>query len=187
MAATSISPTRPLDPSRTRSIGRVGLKTAGPYVGLATLSAVQAWEWLFSGLTKLQNASFVNGFVAFVSHAPGPYGAFMADLAARFPAILPRLVEVTELGLGLILIAASALVLAASGRLRRISILGVGGASLVGFVTASNIAILARNRAPWTIGMAPFTTGVPVESLLAAISLAGVATAYSAWVLARRQ
>jgi hypothetical protein len=110
----------------------------------------------------------------------------MANLASRFPTILPRFVEVTELGLGLTLIAAAALVLAGSGRLRRLSILAAGGASLIGFVTASNIAVLAHNRAPWTIGMAPFTTGVPVESLLAAISLAGVATAYSAWRTAQR-
>ena len=186
MAATSVSPTRTSAPARVHPIARTGLATAGPYVGIATLSAVQAWEWLFSGLTKLQNAAFVNGFVGFVSHAPGPYGAVMANLASRFPTILPRLVELTELGLGLTLIAASALALAGAGRLRRLSILAAGGASLVGFVTASNIAVLAHNRAPWTIGMAPFTTGVPVESLLAAISLAGVASAYSAWRTSRR-
>jgi hypothetical protein len=110
----------------------------------------------------------------------------MADLASRFPTILPRFVELTELGLGLTLIAASGLALVGTGRLRRLSIVAAGSASLVGFLTASNIAVLARNRAPWTIGMAPFTTGVPVESLLAAISLAGVATAYSAWRTARR-
>jgi hypothetical protein len=96
------------------------------------------------------------------------------------------LVEATELGLGLSLIAAATLVLTGTGRLRRLSILAAGGASLVGFMTAGNIAILAHNRAPWTIGMAPFTTGVPVESLLAAISLGGVATAYSAWRVARQ-
>src|SRR5258708_29208140 len=186
MAATSLSPTRTLAAARIQPISRTGLASAGPYVGIATLSGVQAWEWLFSGLTKLQNASFVNGFVSFVSHAPGPYGAVMGNLASRFPTILPRFVEVTELGLGLTLIAASALALAGAGRLRRLSILAAGGASLVGFLTASNIAVLAHNRAPWTIGMAPFTTGVPVESLLAAISLAGVATAYSAWRTARR-
>ena len=181
MAATSVSPTRTLDRTRIRPIDRTGLASAGPYVGVATLSAVQAWEWLFSGLTKLQNASFVNGFVGFVSHAPGPYGTVVANLASRFPTILPRFVELTELGLGLTLIAAAALALAGTARLRGLAILAAGGASLVGFLTASNIAVLAHNRAPWTIGMAPFTTGVPVESLLAAISLAGVATAYSAW------
>jgi hypothetical protein len=186
MAATSVSPTKDLASAGVHRISRTGLATSGPFVGIATISAVQAWEWLFSGLTKLQNASFVNGFLGFVSHAPGPYGGFMTVLASRFPTILPKLVEATELGLGLSLIAAATLVLAGTGRLRRLSILAAGGASLVGFATASNIAILAHNRAPWTIGMAPFTTGVPVESLLAAISLAGVATAYSAWRVAKQ-
>lgn len=185
MAASSVSPTRRLAPARIDRIARAGLTTAGPFIGIATISAVQAWEWLFSGLTKLQNASFVNGFLGFVSHAPGPYGGFMTGLATRFPAILPRLVEATELALGLSLLAAAALVLVGAGRLRRLSILVAGATSLVGFVTASNIAVLAHNRPPWTIGMAPFTTGVPVESLLAAISLAGVASSYSAWRIAR--
>src|SRR5258708_26169267 len=138
MAATSVSPTRTSAPARVQPIARTGLAGAGPYVGIATLSAVQAWEWLFSGLTKLQNASFVNGFVSFVSHAPGPYGAVMANLASRFPTILPRLVEVTQLGLGLTLIAASALALAGAGRLRRLSILAAGGACVAALVTAGN-------------------------------------------------
>src|SRR5258708_22183103 len=117
MAATSVSPTETPTAARTLQVVRSGIATAGPYVGIATLSAVQAWEWLFSGLTKLQNQSFVSGFVSFVSHAPGPYGAVMANLASRFPTILPRLVELTELGLGLPLIAASALALAGTARL----------------------------------------------------------------------
>jgi hypothetical protein len=186
MAASSVSPTETRASARMDPLAGLGYATAGPYVGIATISAVQAWEWLFSGLTKLQNASFVNGFLGFVSHAPGPYGRFMMDLATSFPAILPRFVEATELTLGLSLLAGAVLVLVGTGRLRRLAILVAGAASLVGFVTASNIAVLAHNRAPWTIGMAPFTTGVPVESLLAAISLAGVATAYSAWRVARR-
>src|SRR5258708_39097042 len=110
----------------------------------------------------------------------------MVNLASRFRKILPRFRELTELGFGWTLIAAAAFAVGGAGRLRQLSIGAAGGASLVGFVTASNIAVLAHNRAPWTIGMAPFTTGVPVESLLAAISLAGVASAYSAWRTSRR-
>jgi len=181
MAASSISPIA----AHRHALSRVRIGAA-PYIGIATISAVQAWEWLFSGLSKLQNGAFVEGFVSFVSRTPGPYGRFMKTLATSFPAVLPRLVEATELGLGLTLIAAAVTVLIGRGRLRRLGILAAGVASLVGFVTSTNIAVLSGNRAPWTISMAPFGTGVPVEALLAAISLAGVATAYSAWQVARR-
>jgi hypothetical protein len=185
MAASSISPTTGPANARSQALSRAHLGAA-PYIGIATISAVQAWEWLFSGLAKLLNGAFVQGFVAFVSRTPGPYGRFMKTLATSFPAVLPRLVEATELGLGLTLIAAAVVVLVGRGRLRRLAILAAGAASLVGFLTSANIAILSGSRPPWTISMAPFGTGVPVEALLAAISLAGVATAYSAWQVARR-
>jgi hypothetical protein len=185
MAASSISPTTARPTAGAAGLSRIHIGAA-PYVGIATISAVQAWEWLFSGLSKLQNGAFVQGFVSFVSRTPGPYGRFMKTLATSFPAVLPRLVEATELLLGLTLIASAVVVFVGRGRLRRLAILGAGAASLVGFVTAANIAVLSGSRAPWTISMAPFGTGVPVEALLAAISLAGVATAYSAWQVARR-
>ncbi len=181
MAASSISRTSP----QARTVARVRIDAA-PYVGIATISAVQAWEWLFSGLAKLQNGAFVRGFVAFVSRTPGPYGQVVRSLAASFPALFPRVVEATELGLGMTLIAAAVAVLVGRRRLRRLAILAAGAASLVGFVTSANIAVLSGSRAPWTISMAPFSTGVPVEALLAAISLAGIATAYSAWQVAER-
>ena len=73
------------------------------------------------------------------------------------------------------------LVLVPRWRVRRVAIVVAGAASLVGVVLAVNIAILAGDRAPWKLGMAPFSTGIPVEALLAGISLAGVAEAYSAW------
>src|ERR1700682_3738686 len=180
MAASSISPTTTRSSAQRQALSTIHIGAA-PYAGIATISAVQAWEWLFSGLAKFQNGAFVQGFVSFVSRTPGPYGRFMKTLATSFPAVLPRLVEATELALGLTLIASAVVVLVGRGRLRRLAILGAGAASLVGFVTAANIAVLSGSRAPWTISMAPFGTGVPVEALLAAISLAGVATAYSAW------
>jgi hypothetical protein len=186
MAASSVSttPGRAGAPARIQS--HVGLASAAPYLGVATISAVQAWEWLFSGLTKLQNGAFVQGFVAFVSHRPGPYGQFMKGLAAGLPGLLPRFVEATELGLGIVLIVAAVLAIGATGRVRSLAILAAGAASLVGLVTATNIAIIAGDRAPWKIGMSPFASGIPVETLLAAISLAGVATAFSAWRVSPR-
>src|ERR1700694_3112956 len=102
MAASSISPTadQVTAPKRLPLSLRLG---AAPYIGIATISVVQAWEWLFSGLAKVQNGAFVRGFVTFVSRTPGPYGRFIRSLATSFPTFLPRLVEVTELGLGLTL------------------------------------------------------------------------------------
>src|SRR5258708_7696909 len=102
MAATSALPSRP--PALRRQLAAPG---DGVFNGLATLSLVQAWEWLFSGLTKLQNDAFIKGFQSFVSHAPGPYGRFMASVVGFFPALIPRLVEATELGLGIALLASA--------------------------------------------------------------------------------
>ncbi|HEV1998748.1 MAG TPA: hypothetical protein VGR61_11540 [Candidatus Dormibacteraeota bacterium] len=191
MAASSVTNTRSgtgqtAQPARTST--RTGVATAAavaPFLGLATISAVQAWEWLFSGLTKLQNDAFIRGFLSFVSRTPGPYGKLMASLARSFGPFLPRMVEVTELGLGISLALAAALVLVPRWSIRRIAIPVAGAASLVGVVLAVNIAIIAGNRAPWKLGMAPFSTGIPVEALLAGISLAGVAEAYSAWRTSR--
>src|ERR1700694_3018529 len=90
MAASSISPTTAPANAQRQAFSRVHIGAA-PYVGIATISAVQAWEWLFSGLAKLQNGAFVQGFVSFVSRTPGPYGRFMKTLATSFPAVLPRL------------------------------------------------------------------------------------------------
>src|SRR5438309_8710231 len=137
MAATSALPTRPVAPPRP-----LATPGAGVFVGLATLSLVQAWEWLFSGLTKLQNDAFIKGFVTFVSHAPGPYGRFMKTLATTFPALLPRLVEASELGLGVALLASAVLVMTPIRRLRNPAILVAGAASLAGAVIATNIAVL---------------------------------------------
>jgi hypothetical protein len=181
MAATSALPTRPAALPR-----RLATPGAGVFIGLATLSLVQAWEWLFSGLTKLQNDAFIKGFQSFVSHAPGPYGRFMTWVVSMLPALIPRLVETTELGLGIALAASAIAVLAPLRRLRQPGILVAGAASLAGAVIATNIAVLVGDRAPWTLGMAPFGTGVPVEALLAGISIAGVAEAYSAWRITRR-
>ena len=191
MAASSVTSTRTgaaqsAQPSRSSTSARTGRVAAiAPFAGLATISAVQAWEWLFSGLTKLQNDAFIRGFLSFVSRTPGPYGKLMASLARSFGPFLPRLVEVTELGLGISLGLAAILVLIPRRQTRRIAIPVAGLASLVGVVLAVNIAIIAGNRAPWKLGMAPFSTGIPVEALLAGISLAGVAEAYSAWRTSR--
>ncbi|MFN2464286.1 MAG: hypothetical protein ABR573_10345 [Candidatus Dormibacteria bacterium] len=169
---------------KVRTVG-ISPATIAPFAGLAVISLVQAWEWLFSGLTKLQNDVFIHGFLNFVGRTPGPYGRLMASIARSFGGVLPRLVEATELALGLSLAAAALLVLVPRRRARRIGIAVAGGASLVGVVLATNIAILAGNRAPWKLGMAPFSTGVPVEALLAGVSIAAVAEAYSAWRVTR--
>ena len=183
MAASSVSNTRTLTAGGAHT--RPPAAAIASFAGLATISAVQAWEWLFSGLTKLQNDAFIRGFLGFVSHAPGPYGRVMGSLARSFGGFMPRLVEGTELALGLGLGLAAVLVLLPRWRLRRVGILVAAAASLVGVVLAVNIAIIAGDRAPWKLGMAPFSTGIPVEALLAGISLAGVAEAYSAWRTSR--
>ncbi|MFN2466448.1 MAG: hypothetical protein ABR598_09320 [Candidatus Dormibacteria bacterium] len=181
IAASSVAKARPSTVTR-RPVGA----TLAPFVGLAVVSAVQAWEWLFSGLTKLQNDAFIHGFMAFVGRVPGPYGRFMVSMTRLAPGLLPRLVEATELTLGLSLAGATLVLLLPHRGARRIAILVAGGASLVGVVLAVNIAVLAGSRAPWRLGMAPFSTGVPVEALLAGISLAGVAEAYSALLVASK-
>jgi hypothetical protein len=153
----------------------------GAFVGLATLSAVQAWEWLFSGLSKVQNPVFVRQFVGFIAGSHVPYRDEMLALVNLAPGLFPRVVEGVELVLGVTLFVATVVVLLPVGRVRRWAILAAGSASLIGAVTAVNIAFLAGNRPPWTISTAPFGTGVPVEALLAGMSIAGVAEAYSAW------
>ena len=179
MAATSL-PTRPAALRR-----QLAAPSAGVFIGLATLSLVQAWEWLFSGLTKLQNDAFIKGFQSFVSHAPGPYGRFMTAVVGFFPALIPRLVEATELSLGLALLVSALAVMVPVSRVRKPGILVAGAASLAGALIATNLAILVGDRPPWTLSLAPFGSGVPVEALLAGISIAGVAEAYSAWRISR--
>lgn len=156
-----------------------------PYVGLAALSLVQAWEWLFSGLSKLQNQSFVNGFTEYVSHTRGAYGQLLRTVVMGGPMLVPKFVELSELSIGILLLVASGALLVPVRRIRLTGVVAAGLASMVGATIAINVQLTLGGRAPWRLSMAPFGPGVPIEALLAGVSLAAFVQAYASFRQAR--
>jgi hypothetical protein len=148
--------------------------------GLAALAAVQAYEWLFSGLTKLQNDTFVRGFTAFTSHAPGTYGRFLKATVATDPIFIARMAEGVEVVLGVGLLVSAFLLMIPVRRLRIAGIAIAMVDSFAGFMIAAQLYVLVGNRGLLMLGRNSFGAGVPVEALLAAVSLAAIFQAYEA-------
>ncbi|MHB8507737.1 MAG: hypothetical protein ACYDGR_03710 [Candidatus Dormibacteria bacterium] len=155
-------------------------KDARTHPGLAALAAVQAWEWLFSGLTKLQNDTFLKGFFSYVSHTGGVYGQILRTVVMTNPHAFAGAVEATELGLGIGLAVAAVGLMVPVRRVRFPSILLAGLFSLIGAAIAIQLQFMVGSTAPWVLGKNSFGPGVPVQALLAGVSVGALFQAYEA-------
>jgi hypothetical protein len=171
----------------TPTIDGGGVRGGGP--GLAALRVLQAWVWVSSVLPKLVSNGFLGGFTRFVGSAqpgrPVAYDHVLRSVVLAAPSLFAWAALGTELALAVTFTVAALAVLRRRRPPHRSVLLAVAVASLLGIGFALNLALLAGDAAPWTLGD-PFASGVAVEYLLAGLSGATAVTAISALRLRTR-
>ena len=181
--AAGARPRRPRTATHSLPSGAAA-RRGGPLAGVAPLLVLQAWVWVASAVSKLISPQFVQGFSGFVAQGitadkPAVYDDFLQRVILGAPGLFAFASIVTELLLGTVFtVTAIALLTGRNGALRPL-LTAAMMASAVGAVFAVNLALLAGDAAPWQVG-SPFDSGVPVEYLLAGLSVAGAVAALGA-------
>lgn len=156
------------------------LRGGGP--GLAAMLVLQAWVWVSSVLPKLVSNGFLGGFTRFVGSAqpgrPAVYDHLLRSVVLAAPSLFAWAALGTELGLAVTFTVAALAVLRLGPRVPRQVLVAAAVASLLGVGFALNLALLAGDPAPWTLGD-PFGSGVALEYLLAGLSGATAVAAIS--------
>jgi len=165
-------------------------QTAGTSAGLTGLMGLQAWVWSASVLPKVTSATFLTGFVRFVGTAPPTrpaiYSHLLTPIVLAAPALFAVGALVTELALAVTFIAATLALLRHRGSAPRRVLLAGTVASLIAAGFALNLALLAGDAAPWTLGD-PFASGVAIEYLLVGLSLVTAGCAFTTIRASARQ
>ena len=166
-----------------------------PLIGLLAIQLIIGYEWLMSGMTKLVRGGFPSGLADELTEKSegigGWYRSFLDDVVIPNATGFGYLIELSELAVGIALIAAAATWLFAwerigiSGRtavLAATVLAGLGGVLM-------NVAFhLANGSAhPWLIPGDGFDEGVDLDSLLPAIQLVLAAVAFGTWLALRRE
>jgi hypothetical protein len=166
-----------------------------PLLGLLAIQIIIGYEWFMSGLTKLIRGGFPSGLAEELTEKSegigGWYRDFLDDVVIPNATGFGYLIELSELAVGVALIAAAAAWLVAWERI------GTGGRTAVLAATAiaalggvlMNVAFhLANGSAhPWLIPGDGFDEGVDLDSLLPAIQLVLAAVAIGTWLSLRRE
>lgn len=150
-----------------------------PLVGLLLVQVVVGYEWFMSGVTKLYRGGFPSGLADELRQkskdAPGWYRSFLEDLIIPNASTVGYLTELSELLIGLGLIAAAAVWVLRWARLPRggrIAVLTVTIlASLGGTLMAVNFHLANGGTHPWLIAKSGFDEGIDLDSVLPAIQL----------------
>ena len=150
-----------------------------PLVGLLLVQILIGYEWFMSGLTKIYRGGFPGGLAAELrdksAGAPGWYKSFLDGSIIPNAHAFGYLIEISELIVGIALIAAAVVWLLRWERLpsggRAAVLLVTALASLAGIFMAINFHL--ANGAPhaWLIPKSGFDEGVDLDSLLPAMQL----------------
>ena len=181
--AAGARPRRPQTVTHSLPSGAAA-RRGGPLAGVAPLLVLQAWVWVASAVAKLVSPQFLRGFSGFVAQGitpdkPAVYDDFLHRVVLGAPGLFAFGSIATEVLLGTVFtVTVVALLTGRDGALRPL-LTAAMIASGVGAVFAVNLALLAGDGAPWRIG-SPFDSGVPVEYLLAGLSVAGAVAALGA-------
>ena len=166
------------------------MSTRLPLIGLLAVQILIGYEWLMSGLTKLVRGGFPSGLADELTEKSegvgGWYGDFLDDVVIPNATGFGYLIELSELVVGLALVAAALVWLFAWDRI------GVGGrtALLAATVLAAlggilmNVAFHMANGSahPWLIPGDGFDEGVDLDSLMPAIQLVLASVAAGTWL-----
>ncbi len=165
-----------------------------PLIALLVIQAAIGYEWAMSGLTKIVRGGFPSGLASELRDksqgAPSWYRSFLDGSVIPYAATWGYAIEITELAIGVALIATAAIWLfrweSLGATRQQALLLGVAAAALAGIVM--NISFHLANGAPhpWLIPKSGFDEGVDLDSLMPFIQLVIAAGALQMWALARR-
>ena len=161
-----------------------------PLIGLLAVQILIGYEWFMSGLTKLVRGGFPSGLSdELTEKSEGTTGWFRDFLDS---VVIPNatgfgyLIELSELAVGIGLIAAALVWLLAWDRIElggRTTVLAVTALAAVGGILMNVAFHLANGSAhPWLIPGDGFDEGVDLDSLMPAIQLVLAAVSVAAWL-----
>ena len=163
--------------------------------GLLAIQIVIGYEWFMSGLTKLVRGGFPSGLADELTEksegVEGWYRGFLDDVVIPNATGFGYLIELSELVVGLALIAAALTWLFAWDRIgpgaRTTALAATVLAAVSGVVM--NVAFhLANGSAhPWLIPGDGFDEGVDLDSLMPAIQIVLAAVSAGTWLALRRE
>ncbi|MBI3747313.1 MAG: hypothetical protein HY262_00465 [Chloroflexi bacterium] len=156
-------------------------------VGLLAIQIFLGYEWLVSGFSKVTSGTFVSGLADELTEKAdglsGWYKSFLETTGIPNAELFGVLVQVGELALGAVLIAASLL------WLTRWASLGLGARQLIlVLIVISGVASMLMNinfhlangsSHPWLIAADPFDEGIDLDSLMPIIQLVISAVAFT--------
>lgn len=155
-----------------------GSSTKSPAtVALLLVQAVVGYEWLVSGLTKLERGGFPQGLAGELrdmsSSAPGWYRHFLASVVLPHGQAFGCAIEVAEVVVGALLIGAAAGVL--TGRVSlssRLLCRSAAAASVAALLMVADFELANGGRFGLSLGKDTFDEGVDLDTMLTGLQLA---------------
>ena len=181
--------TTDIEPQQTESsLGRL------PLICVLVIQVLVGYEWLNSGLTKIVRGGFPNGLAPDLHErlatSAGWYRHFVDGSILPHAVAFGYLIEISELLVGVALIAAAILWLFRWEWLPEVGRLVVLGATIVAALAATLMAVnfhLANGGThPWLIPKSGFDESVDLDALLPAIQVMFVVLSVGAWRSLRR-
>lgn len=152
----------------TSALGRL------PLVGLLTVQAAIGYEWFMSGLTKIVRGDFPSGLGAELTEksegVTGWYRTVLDKVLIPNATAVGYVTEIAELLVGVVLIAAAALLVFAPARLGpaavRLALGATALAALAALLMNINFHLANASAHPWLIPADGFDEGVDLDSLM---------------------
>jgi hypothetical protein len=170
-------------------------QTRLPLIGLLAIQLAIGYEWAMSGLTKLVRGDFPSGLAGELRDksqgAASWYRSFLDSTVIPHGYFWGYTIELGELVIGLVLIAAALIWLLRWERLRDRQrdavLLLVAAASIAGILM--NVSFHLANGAPhpWLIPKSGFDEGVDLDSLMPFIQLVFATVSLKLWTVLRRE
>lgn len=173
-AGAGRAPTRERPATGVVSRDLTAVMGRSPLIGLLAVQAAIGYEWFMSGLTKIVRGDFPSGLAAELAKksdgVTGWYRTVIDNVLIPNASAVGYLTEIGELLVGVVLMAAAALLAFASGRLGRTSLQVVLGlatlAAFIGLVMNVNFHLDNASAHPWLIPADGFDEGVDLDSLM---------------------
>ncbi len=162
----------------------------GGDTGTAALLLVQAvigYEWLVSGLTKVVQGDFPQGLAGRLrgdAHAPAWYGSLLRSAVLPHAAVFGYAIEIAEIGVGIVLLAA---VLPLPTQLRRLMAIATSAALVAGLLLVVNFALANGSTFGLSLAGDSFDEGVDLDTVLIGLQLAVLVVAVAGVRRARDQ
>lgn len=149
-------------------------------VALSLVQVVIGYEWLVSGLSKIENGNFARGLAAQLGDlgktAPTWYGHFLRTDIVPHAAAFGYLIEFAELAVGIVLVGVAVTELAVGPRLNRRLMKGLRrltiAALVIGIVMVANFELANGGSFGLHLAADSFDEGVDLDTIMVAAQLA---------------